>query len=57
MSMYPSNDFLQMDLMCLCLSSVSAIICGKGCVKKRCCKSSIVLYMPLVFNVRVVIVR
>ena len=37
------------------LFSVSAITCGEGCVERMCCKSNIVVYMPLVLSVRVVI--
>jgi hypothetical protein len=54
-SLYPLSVCLQMDLMCLCLISVSTIICGKGCVERMCCKSNIVVCMSLVFSGRVII--
>ena len=45
-----------MDLMCLCLVSESANICEEGCVERMCCRSSIVVCMPMVINVRAVMV-
>ena len=43
--------------MCPCLVSESASICGEGCVERICYKSSIVVCIPMVFNVRVVMVE
>jgi hypothetical protein len=39
----------------MCLVSESARIFVERCVERMCCKSSIVVCMPLVFNVRTVI--
>ena len=52
MSLYPSHVCLQMDLMCRCLVSVSAMICGEGCLERMCCRSNTVVCMPLAFRVR-----
>ena len=43
-----------MDLMCLCLVSVRAIMLGVGCVLRRVCRSNIVVCMPLVLRMRAV---
>ena len=56
MSLYPLSVCLHMDLMCLCLISESASICGEGCVERISCKSNIVVCIPLVFSVRAVMV-
>ena len=47
---------LHVDLTCLCLVSVSAIMLGFGCVRSRACRSMIVVCMPLVVRVRTVMV-
>jgi len=46
-----------MNLMCLCLVSVRAIMFGFGCVCSRAYKSMIVVCMPLVFRARAVMAR
>jgi hypothetical protein len=58
MSLYPLSVYLQMDLICRCMVYVSTMICACVCVcvKRLCCKSSIVVCMPLVFRVRVMMV-
>ncbi len=43
-----------MDLMCLCLVSVRAMIVGYDWACKRDCRSIMVVCMPLVFRVRAV---
>ncbi len=43
-----------MDLMCLCLVSVRAMMFGFGCMLRRVCRSSIVVCIPLVLRVRAV---
>jgi hypothetical protein len=54
MSLYPLSVCLQMDFICWCLISASAMMCGECCVERMCCRSNIVVCMPLVFRVRVV---
>ena len=43
-----------MDLMCMCLVSVRAIMFCFGCVLRRDYRSYIVVCIPLVLRVRVV---
>ena len=45
---------LHMDLMCLCLVSVKAIMFGFGYVCSRACRSMSVVCIPLVLRVRAV---
>jgi len=51
-NLYPLSVCLQMDLICWCLVSVSDLICGEGCVEILCCRSNIVVCMPLVLRAR-----
>ena len=45
---------LDVDLMCLCLISMRAIMFGFGCCCNRACRSTIVVCMSLVLRVRAV---
>ncbi len=45
-----------MDLMCMCMVSVRAMMLGFGCVLRRFCRSNIVVCIPLVLRVRAVMV-
>ena len=43
-----------MDLMCLCLVSVRAMMLGFGCVLRSDCRFNIVVCIPLVLRLRAV---
>ena len=43
-----------MDLMCMCLVSVRAMMFDFGCVLRRNCRSNIVVCIPLVSRVRAI---
>ena len=54
--LYPLSFCLHVDLTCLCLVFEGASICGEGYEERMCCRSSIVVCIPMVFSVRAVMV-